>query len=162
MIMLSLHRRFATRTILALMLLTCGAIAYADGAWDGTWQLNVAKSKFEPGPPLKSQTRTIKTEGDMQKQTLDTVTADGKSTSTHSTYRMDGKDYPITGSADFDSLAAKQVDESTIDATLKRAGKAVATTSRTLSKDKKTMTVTTKGTNHAGQAMNNVMVYDRQ
>jgi len=144
------------------MLLACGSLASAEGAWDGTWLLNVAKSKFEPGPPLKSQTRTIKTEGDMQKQTIETVTADGKSTSTSSSYRMDGKDYPITGSVEFDSVAAKQVDESTIDASLKRAGKAVATTSRTLSKDKKTMTVTTKGTNRAGQAMNNVMVFDRQ
>ena len=160
--MLSLHRRFATRTILALMLLACWSLAYADGAWDGTWVLNVAKSKFEPGPPLKSQTRTIKTEGDMQKQTIETVTADGKSNSTSSSYRMDGKDYPITGSVEFDSVAAKQVDESTIDASLRRAGKAVATSSRTLSKDKKTMTVTTKGTNRAGQAMNNVMVFDRQ
>ena len=160
--MLSRHRRFATRAVLALMLLACGSLAYADSAWDGTWQLNVAKSKFEPGPPLKSQTRTIKTEGDKQTQTIETVAADGKSTRSRSTYSMDGKDYPITGSAEFDSLAAKKVDESTIDATLKRAGKAVATTSRTLSKDKKTMTVTTKGTNRAGQAMNNVLVFDRQ
>ena len=160
--MLSRHRRFATRTVLALMLLACGALAYADGAWDGTWQLNVAKSKFDPGPPLKSQMRTIKTEGDMQKQTLETVTADGKTTSSHSSYRMDGKDYPITGSAEFDSIAAKQVDESTIDGTLKRAGKVAATTSRTLSKDKKTMTVTTKGTNRDGKAMHNVLVFDRQ
>jgi hypothetical protein len=162
MIMLSRHRRFATRTILALMLLACGSLAYADGTWDGTWQLNVAKSKFEPGPPLKSQTRTVKTEGDTQTQTIETVTADGKSTSSHSTYRLDGKDYPIKGSAEFDAVAAKQVDESTIDGTLKRAGKATATTSRTLSKDKKTLTVTTKGTNRAGQPMHNVMVFDRQ
>ena len=160
--MLSRHRRFATRTVLALMLLACGSLAYADNAWDGTWQLNLAKSKFEPGPAPKSQTRTIKTEGDKQTQTDETVAADGKSTRSLSTYGMDGKDYPITGSAEFESLAAKKVDESTIDATLKRAGKAVATTSRTLSKDKKTMTVTTKGTNRDGQAMNNVLVYDRQ
>jgi hypothetical protein len=160
--MLSRHRRFATRLVLALMLLTCGALAYADGAWDGTWQLNVAKSKFDPGPPLKSQTRTIKTEGDMQKQTVETVSADGKSTSSHSSYRMDGKDYPITGSAEFDSVATKQVDESTIEGALKRGGKAAATTSRTLSKDKKTMTVTTKGTTRDGKAMHNVLVFDRQ
>ena len=70
---------------------------------------------------------------------------------------MDRKDYPITGAAEFESLAAKKIDESTIDATLKRAGKTVATTSRTLSKDSKTMTVTTKGTNRAGHAMNNVL-----
>jgi len=31
-----------------------------------------------------------------------------------------------------------------------------------LSKDKKTMTVTTKGANRAGQAMHNVLVFDRQ
>jgi hypothetical protein len=143
--MLSRHRRFATRAVLALMLLACGSLAYADSAWDGTWQLNLAKSKFEPGPPLKSQTRTIKTEGDKQTQTIESVAADGTSTRSLSTYGMDGKDYPIKGSADFESLAAKKVDESTIEATLKRAGKAVATTSRTLSKDKKTMTMTTKG-----------------
>ena len=160
--MLSLHRRFATRTILALLLLACGTLAYADGAWDGTWQLNVAKSKFEPGPALKSQTRTVKTEGDKQTQVIETVTADGKSTRSHSTYRLDGQDYPITGSVEFDSVAPKLVDESTIDGTLKRSGKAVATTSRALSKDRKTMTVTTKGTNRAGQAMHNVMVFERQ
>ena len=106
--MLSSHRRFATRTVLALMLLTCGSLAYADSAWDGTWELNVAKSKFEPGPPLKSQTRTIKTEGDKQTQTIETVAADGKSTRSLSTYSMDGKDYPITGSAEFESLAAEE------------------------------------------------------
>lgn len=160
--MLSRHRRFATRTVLALLLLACGTLAYADGAWDGTWQLNVAKSKFDPGPALKSQMRTIETEGDMQKQTIETVAADGKTTSSRSSYRLDGKDYPITGSADFDSVAVKQVDESKIDGTLKRAGKAAATTSRTLSKDKKTMTVTTKGTLSNGQAMHNVLVFDRQ
>ena len=160
--MLSQHRRFATRTVLALLLLACGSLAFADSAWDGTWQLNVAKSKFEPGPPLKSQTRTIKTEGDKQTQTVETVAADGKSTRSRSTYSMDGKDYPITGAAEFESVAPKKVDESRIDATLKRGGKVVATTSRTLSKDKKTMTVTTKGTNRTGQAMNNVLVYDRQ
>jgi hypothetical protein len=162
MIMLSSHRRFATRTVLALVLLTCGSLASADNAWDGTWELNVAKSKFEPGPPLKSQTRIIKTEGDMQTQTIDTVAADGKRTSTHSAYRLDGKDYPITGSAEFDSLAMKQVDESTVGGTLKRGGKEAATTSRTLSKDKKAFTVKTEGMNRAGKAMHNVLVFDRQ
>lgn len=160
--MLSRHRRLATRTVVALILLAFGSLAYANSTWDGTWQLNVAKSKFEPGPPLKSQTRTVKTEGDLQTQTIETVTADGKSTNSHSAYRLDGKDYPITGSAEFDSVAVKQVDESTIDGTLKRAGKAAATTRRTLSKDKKTMTVTTKGMNRAGQTMHNVLVFDRQ
>jgi hypothetical protein len=144
------------------MLLACGSLANADSAWDGTWKLDVAKSKFEPGPPLKSQTRTIKTDGDMQTQTIDNVTADGKHTTSHSTYRLDGKDYPITGSAEFDAVAAKQVDDSTVSGTLKRDEKAVATTTRALSKDRTVMTVTTKGTNRAGQAMNNVLVFDRQ
>jgi hypothetical protein len=160
--MLSRYRRFATRTVLALMLLACGSLAYADGAWDGTWVLNAAKSKFEPGPAPKSQTRTIKSNGDMQTQTIESVSADGKSSTSSSTYRLDGKDYPIVGSVEFDSVAAKQVDELTVSGTLKRDAKAVATTTRTLSKDKKTMTVTTKGTNRAGHAMHNVQVFDRQ
>lgn len=161
-LMPSLSRMFSARVALALMVLAGVSLANPDNTWDGTWELNVARSKFDPGPPLKSQTRTIRTEGDMQTVTIKGANAEGGSVATKSTYRLDGKDYPIIGSTDVNALAMKRVDESTVSGALKRDGKVVSQVTRTLSKDGKVMTVTTKGTNPAGQPMNNVLVFDRR
>jgi hypothetical protein len=68
----------------------------------------------------------------------------------------------MTGSPDFDAISAKRVDANTIDSTLKRMGKAVGTTKRTVSKDGKTLTFVTKLTNAQGEVMNTTLVYDRQ
>src|ERR1700693_1412421 len=43
----------------ALLILFALALVAADNPFVGTWKLNVAKSKFNPGPPLQSQTVTI-------------------------------------------------------------------------------------------------------
>jgi len=147
---------------LALMLLANVSYANPDSAWEGTWELNVAKSKFDPGPPFKSQVRTVKTEGDLQTVTMKTVNAGGRTTTSESSYRLDGKEYPVTGSPDFDAVALKRVDDTTVSGVVKHKGKVAMHTTRTLSKDGKVMTVTNKGTNAAGQPMNNVMVFDRK
>src|SRR5271165_5608867 len=39
----------------------------------GTWKLNTAKSKFDPGPGPKSLTRTVVAQGDGVKYTFDGV-----------------------------------------------------------------------------------------
>jgi hypothetical protein len=44
----------------------------------------------------------------------------------------------------------------------KKGGAAVQTLRRVVSKDGKTMTVTTKGTNAQGQAVNNVAMFEKQ
>ena len=41
----------------------------------GTWKLNVAKSKFDPGPAPKSLTRTVVAQGDGVKYTFDGIGA---------------------------------------------------------------------------------------
>jgi hypothetical protein len=74
----------------------------------------------------------------------------------------DGKDYPITGSPDFDALSARRVDPNTVESTQKRMGKAVGTTTRTVSKDGKTLTLVSKLTNAKGEVVNTTLVYDRQ
>ena len=160
--MLSSSRVPSLLATLALLLLANVSYANPDSAWEGTWELNLAKSKFDPGPAFKSQIRTLKTEGDMQTVTIKTVNAEGRTTSSESSYRLDGKEYPITGSPDFDALAVKRVDDATVSGVVKHKGKVAMHTTRTLSKDGKVMTVTNKGTNPAGQPMNNVMVFDRK
>ena len=70
--------------------------------------------------------------------------------------------YPITGSQNADTVALKRIDARTIERTDKKGEKVVATSSRAVSEDGKTMTVTTTGTNAQGQAMNNVTVWEKQ
>jgi hypothetical protein len=53
---------------------------------------------------------------------------------------LNGKDFPVTGAPDYDSLSAKRVDSNTTGFTLKKGGKETGTTSRTVSKDGRTLT----------------------
>jgi hypothetical protein len=128
----------------------------------GTWQLNVAKSTFTAGPAPKSQTRTYTQSGPSITLVMKTMTADGKEATQHTTYQLDGKDYPVTGAPDYDSLAAKQVNPRTASFTLKKAGAPVGTTTRTLSKDGQHMTSKVSVTSVKGEKFESVMVFDRQ
>jgi hypothetical protein len=53
------------------------------------------------------------------------------------------------------------VNTNTVETTIKRAGNAVVTNTRTVSADGKTLTVITKGTNAQGQTVNDVQVFER-
>jgi hypothetical protein len=137
------------------------AAAGADSI-DGTWKLNVAKSKFNPGPAPQSQTRTYVETAQGVTLTFSGVAADGSPMSGGSTFKYDGKDYPITGLPNYDAIALTRVDANTVKSTQKRAGKAVGTTTRTVSKDGKTMTLTSKGTSAKGTPYDDVLVFDKQ
>jgi hypothetical protein len=59
-------------------------------------------------------------------------------------------------------VSLKRLDARTIERTDKKGDKVVATSTRVVSEDGKTMTVTVTGTNAQGQAMNNVTVWEKQ
>ena len=59
-------------------------------------------------------------------------------------------------------MSLKRIDARTTVRTDKKGEKEVATLTRVVSEDGKTMTVTVKGTNAQGQAVDNVAVYDKQ
>jgi hypothetical protein len=128
----------------------------------GTWKLNLDKSTYSPGPPPKSETRTY--EGNTETNTVSWtgINAAGTPVSGHNTYGFDGKYYPITGSADFDSISLKRVDRFTVDTRLKKDGKVVGTTHRVVSQDGKVMTLTSKVTKANSVVEAWVRVYDRQ
>lgn len=127
----------------------------------GTWTLNIAKSTANIAMP-KSETRTYAASGDGIALTWERVGADGKTSSVKTTFKYDGKDYPVTGSTDFDALNAKRIDASTIESTQKRMGKDVGTTRRSVSADGKALTLVSKLTTAKGQEVSTTMVYDRQ
>ena len=68
----------------------------------GTWVLNVAKSKYTPGPAPKEQTSVYAMAGEGIKVSTKAVGADGKPATTEFTAMFDGKDHPVTGNADYD------------------------------------------------------------
>ena len=129
---------------------------------DGTWTLNVAKSKFTAGPTIKSQTRKYEVSKDQVKQTLDSVDAAGKSNHVTFTAHYDGKDYPVTGNPDADTIAVKRTGKYSAKSVLTKDGKPTLTTLREVSKDGKTLTMTTTGTDAKGEKFNNVLVFARR
>jgi hypothetical protein len=128
----------------------------------GTWKLNGAKSKYSPGPAPQSLTVKVESAGLGEKVTAEFVNADGTRTTTQYTATFDGKDYPLTGSQIADTVSLKRIDARTTERTDKKGDKVAQTLKRVVSQDGKTMTVTTKGTNAQGQAVNNVTVFDKQ
>ena len=54
----------------------------------GTWQNNVAKSKYDPGPAPKSQTLKIEAAGEGEKVISETVTADGSKATSEYTWLL--------------------------------------------------------------------------
>ena len=128
----------------------------------GTWELNSAKSKYSPGPPPKSETRTYVAAGQDVKVTAKAIGSDGKPISAEWTMSYDGKERPMTGNPDADTLSLQGVDPYKVEFTLKKAGRVVITGTRTISTDGKTMTLTAKGINAAGQTMNEVQAFQKR
>lgn len=142
-----------------------GAVALAADQPDpvvGTWILNVAQSKFIPGPAPKSQTRTYTESPKGTVMKFAGVSASGSTVSGGSTFKYDGQDYPATGSPDYDTLAPKRLNGNTVRVDLKKGGKVVGTTIRTLSARGKVLTLSSKGKDAKGGTFDTVMVFDRQ
>ena len=152
-------RRITAIVLLATLLI--GGIALAADPVVGSWTLDVAKSKFSPGPALKSATRVYTESADGMSLDGKTVAADGKDASMHVAYKADGKSYPVTGNPDADSVTPKSVDARTWDFTLTKDGKVVGTVHRVVSADGKTLTVHNKGT-HNGAPYDDTLVFTRQ
>ena len=128
----------------------------------GTWKLNLAKSKYVPGPLPKSNLITIAVAGAGYHVTAKGEDAAGKATSIDYTVAFDGKDSPVKGAPAYDTTSLKRVDANTTEQTRKKAGKTVQTATRKVSADGKTMTLTTRGKDEAGRTLNTVAVYDKQ
>jgi hypothetical protein len=127
----------------------------------GTWTLNVAKSKFSPGPPPKSMKVTYTPSADGVRISVDVAWDGGESQHWEMAGKYDGKDYPVTGNPAADMASFKLVDDHTGESTFKKDGKVTATNRRVLSKDGKTLTITSKGTTADGKPRNDVQVFEK-
>ena len=95
--------RFTTRSLaLAIACLGLSTLlvspAFAQGDPQvGVWKLNVAKSKYTPGPVPKAGTTKIEAAGGGVKVVVDQTMADGTERHFEFTANYDGKDSPVTG-----------------------------------------------------------------
>ena len=138
------------------------AIAWAADPVVGTWKLNVSKSKFSPGPAPKESTRVYEARPEGIKVTVKTVQADGSAFTILITENYDGKDYPVVGSPDYDTVELKKVNEQVAEATLMHGHILVAHAKREISADGKTMTITYRESPDRNHPVDNLAVYDRQ
>jgi hypothetical protein len=130
--------------------------------WLGTWKLNVAKSKYVPGPGPKSLTLKFEASGDAITLTSDGVNAEGKPTHGSYTSKFDGKDVPWVGNPDADMASPKRIDANSYENTWKKEGKVTVIARAVVSKDGKTLTVSQMGKNAKGETVNNTAVFDKQ
>jgi hypothetical protein len=130
----------------------------------GTWELNLAKSTFSPGPAPRRQTLTFHAAGPQWVALLQGTDASGRPINpdmNNLAINFDGKDHP-TKTENYDTTAWKRISATTYEVIRKKAGKVVLTSINVISKDGRTMTITTKGVNADGQSVHNVRVYDKQ
>jgi hypothetical protein len=132
----------------------------------GTWELNLAKSTFSPGPPPRRQTLTYTSEGQGLTAVLllQGIDASGKPINPDASNLViifDGRDHP-TPNANYEVSVWKRISPDRYEVTRKKAGKVVLTSTHIVSKDGKLMTITTKGADANGHPINNVRVYDRK
>jgi ABC-type xylose transport system substrate-binding protein len=144
------------------VLLFSGSTLLAADNWVGSWKLNLAKSKFSPGPAPKSLMLKFEASGDAITLTSDGVNAAGEATHGSYTSKFDGKDVPWTGNPDADTASARRIDANNYENTWKKGGKVTVTSKAVVSKDGKTLTASLTGKNSKGETINNTSVYDRQ
>lgn len=158
------------RSLCVLAFVICTAVVTAplfaqENPFLGTWKLNVAKSKSEPGPAPKSLTRTITAQDSGAKYSFEGVAADGSSFAYSFVSSYDGKDSPVTGAGapgGADAIALKRINAHRIDGILKKGGKEIAKVSAEVSKDGKTATVKSHGKTVDGKEFNSESVYDKE
>ncbi len=140
--------------------------AFGQGSTDpaiGTWTLNVAKSKYDPGPAPKSEMRTYAaTPGGGVHLTIQIETADGKLVKQTTTYRRDGKPHELTNNPNVDSIETLPANGGTVRVTYFRGGKVVGHMRTSYSRDGKILTLTQTITTPSGQSEHDVRVFDRQ
>ncbi len=155
------RRMFVLGTIV-LCFAVNGAFGAAGDVFSGNWKLNLEKSKYDPGPPPKGP-NFVKVEaipGGL-KLSGTGVNAEGKPTANEWSGQFDGKDNPVKGDPSRDTAALKKIDDYTLEVTNKKDGKVTTVTRQVFSKDGKTRTSTTKGTNAKGIKVNNVAVFEK-
>jgi hypothetical protein len=158
-------RRFVLiATIFFMVLSVAGAVLAQTDPFVGTWKLNVKKSKFVPGPPRKSETRIVSPGPLGMAVSVKRVNGDGSTQEFEYTTNLDGASYPMVGHGPYgaNTIAANLTAPNTIQSTLSKDNKVVATATSLVSNGGKVLTITTKGTDTNGKPFTSIAVYEKE
>jgi hypothetical protein len=127
----------------------------------GVWQLDVAKSRYAPGPPPRNETRTYVRDKEGLKGTIQRRSDDG--TDEVIEYRADfDQEYPVMGTKAYDTIRLKRIDAYTAEAVLSHAGRVFGTARRIISPDGRTLTIMFRQEDRVGNLQNNVAIYRKK
>jgi hypothetical protein len=153
---------------MAVVLMATAAVVSAQSKDDpsiGTWKLNVAKSTFTPGPPIKADTRSYEVVDGWLIVTTETTQPTGEKTGVRFAAKFDGKEYPQIGrfAPTVALISYEPVDTRTLKYTVKdTSGNVTSTNTRTVSADGKTMTIEQRSMDASGRSGINVELFERQ
>ena len=146
------------------IMIYCFAVngALAADVFSGNWKINIAKSKYDPGPPPKGpNTSRVEAMDGGLKFTNDGVNSEGKPTHNEWSGKFDGNDNPVKGDPLRDTAALRKIDDYSYEIVSKKDGKVIRTTRTVVSRDGKTKTETGQGTNAKGMKTNNIVFYEK-
>ncbi len=128
----------------------------------GTWKLNLAKSKFTSGAPLRSRTLEWTWDGETLGHTAWSVDADGVSSVARFSAKFDGMTYPVFEGgekAPVRYVSMEMIDAYNIEVTNKIRQ---LTFRHSISRDGMTDSITQTSTAEGRQPVVDVLVYDKQ
>ena len=130
----------------------------------GRWKLNVAKSKADPTPIPKGETRLYEDwGGGLLHAIVEGVDSQDKPVFREFAARYDGRDYPWVrkGSSAAWTIALQRMDALSSSYVAKEDGHVSQAGTTAASPDGKVLTLTYRGTNLQGQPVGGVLVFDR-
>jgi hypothetical protein len=149
-------------TLAAVLAILSPLFAQSPSRLEGTWTLNLARSKYSPGPPPKASTLKWEAAPGGLKFTTDGVNAEGETTHTETFEASDGREGDVEGAQTPTTRALKRVNDRTYEDVDRNNGKIMFSRRLQISRDGKTLTITVKGVNLQGQVVSNVVVYEKQ
>lgn len=109
--------------------------------WNGTWHLNVAKSKFSSSAKEQSETRSYGVSGNKVTMKSSSKDPSGKALNFSYTAGYDGKWYPMVGNVNADSISLSVVSDREVKAKSQLHGKPAVESTAAVSADGKHLTI---------------------
>ncbi|MEO8028093.1 MAG: hypothetical protein ABI823_16530 [Bryobacteraceae bacterium] len=136
-----------------------GILCAAD-PWIGVWKMNYAKTQF-PGEPPKDVVLTYEAQQKGLRFTSSGRLPGGSAYSYQYVASVDGKDYPVTGHATFQTVSLTWRDGK-LEIRFKREGREVVRHATSFSADGKVMTTTSNWQNPGEKPYKTVGYFDKQ
>jgi hypothetical protein len=161
-----MRNRLAVSLVTLLLVVGTGVTPSARAADDpnsGTWRLNLAKSRFNPGPAPKAiKVETIKIENDTETYNSERLDASGNTTLETYSAKLDGTETPVAGVPYADTISTKRMAPNHLVSTFKKGGMVTMTVNIVVATGGMSRTVTYTGKNERGQKVHNVLMFDKQ